>query len=132
VHANISKALGCSAYLTNGAVRDLAGIQATGFQVFAGNTAVSHAYAHIVEFGEPVGIGGLRVKPGDLLLGDQHGVLGIPVSIASELPRVAAEILGMERELIDFCRSPDFSFQKLSEKIQGVSNKLGTREKDPK
>lgn len=132
VHANISKALGCSAYLTNGAVRDLPGIEAAGFQIFAGNTAVSHAYAHIVEFGEAVEIGGLRVKPGDLLLGDQHGVLGIPVSIARELPRVAAETLATKQELIDFCRSPDFSFQELTEKIQHVSNKLGTREKDPK
>src|SRR5690242_5124186 len=84
IHINISKALDCSAYLTNGAVRDLPGIEAARFQVFAGNTAVSHGYAHIVEFGEPVEIGGLRIKPGDLLLGDQHGVLGIPVSIASE------------------------------------------------
>jgi regulator of RNase E activity RraA len=132
VHANISKALGCSAYLTNGAVRDLPGIEAAGFQAFAGNTAVSHAYAHIVEFGEPVEIGGLRIRPGDLLLGDEHGVLGIPVSIASEIPKVAAETLATEQELIDFCRSPDFSFQKVSEKIQRVSKKLGTREKDPK
>jgi 4-hydroxy-4-methyl-2-oxoglutarate aldolase len=132
VHANISKALGCSAYLTNGAVRDLPGIEAAGFQVFAGNTAVSHAYAHIIEFGEPVEIGGLRIKPGDLLLGDQHGMLGIPISIASELPRVAAETLATEQELIDFCRSPDFSFQKLNEKIQHVSSKLDTPEKDPK
>jgi hypothetical protein len=33
----------------NGAVRDLAAVEAIGFQLFAGHVAVSHAYAHIVE-----------------------------------------------------------------------------------
>jgi 4-hydroxy-4-methyl-2-oxoglutarate aldolase len=132
IHAHISKALACGAYLTNGAVRDLPGIEAAGFQVFAANTAVSHAYAHIVEFGEAVEIGGLRVKPGDLLHGDQHGVVSIPTHIAKDIPRVAAEILESERELINFCRSPDFSFQKLSDKIQRVSEKFGTPDNDPK
>ncbi len=132
VHANISRALHCLAYLTNGSVRDLPGIEAAGFQVFAASISVSHAYAHVVEFGEPVEIGGLRIAPGDLLHGDQHGVLSIPISIAPEIPRKAAEMLETERELIEFCHSKTFSFQKLTEKIQHVSNKLGTPDKDSK
>lgn len=132
VHANISRALQCSAYVTNGSVRDLPGIEAAGFQVFAGSIAVSHAYAHVVEFGEAVEIGGLRIAPGDLLHGDQHGVLSIPISIAPEIPRKITEMLETERELIEFCRSKDFSFQKLTEKIQHVSNKLGMSDKESK
>jgi len=132
IHAYISKALECSAYVTNGAVRDLPGIEAAGVQVFAGNIAVSHAYAHIVEFGEPVEIGGLKVRPGDLLHGDQHGVLSIPTRIAENIPRVASEILETEKELIDLCRSQDFSFQKLSDKIRYVAGKVGRTDKDPR
>jgi regulator of RNase E activity RraA len=45
VHANILSALGCVAVVTNGAVRDLPQVRNTGFQMFAGNVAVSHAYA---------------------------------------------------------------------------------------
>jgi len=33
--------------------------------------AVSHAYAHLEEFGEPVEIGGLMISSGDLL----HGIV---------------------------------------------------------
>ncbi len=130
IHANIARALGCNAYVSNGAVRDLPGIEAAGLQVFAGNIAVSHAYAHIVEFGKPVKIGGLRIAPGDLLHGDQHGLHSIPLEIAPEIPRVAAEMLEMEKELIEFCRSKDFSFAKLTEKMQRVSNDTGTPGKD--
>ncbi len=132
IHATISTALGVCAYATNGAVRDLPGIRSTGLQVFAGSIAVSHAYAHVIEFGESVEIGGLQVKPGDLLQGDQHGVLSIPISIAGDIPQVAHEMLRMEKELIGFCRSKEFSFQRLAEKMHYISGKLETPNKDPK
>jgi 4-hydroxy-4-methyl-2-oxoglutarate aldolase len=125
IHANICKALGCIAYLTNGAVRDLPGLEAADVQAFAGNIAVSHAYAHVIEFGEAVQIGGLQIRPGDLLHGDRHGVQSIPISIAEKVPMVAAKLLEAEKELIDFCQSKDFSFQKLAEKISSTSNKIG-------
>ena len=67
IHAQISKALGCVAYVTNGAVRDLAAMEAVRFQCFAGNVSVSHAYAHIVEMAEPVEIGSLKILSGDLI-----------------------------------------------------------------
>ena len=132
VHAYISRALGCVAYLTNGAVRDVPGISEAGIQAFAGSVAVSHAYAHVVQFGEPVEIGGLQIRPGDLIQGDQHGVVSIPLAIAEEVPRTATEMVASEKELIDLCRSPDFTFQKLSEKIQHVSQKLAVPGKDQK
>ena len=52
--------------------------------MYANHTSVSHAYAHIVEFGEPVEIGGLKISSGDLLHGDRHGVVNIPLSVADE------------------------------------------------
>ncbi len=130
IHAYISRALGCVAYVTNGAVRNVPGIKGADVQAFASSLAVSHAYAHVIEFGEPVEIGGLQVRPGDLLQGDQHGVLSIPISIAEEVPRTATEMVASEKELIDFCRSPDFTFQKLSEKIERVSQKFAVPHKD--
>ena len=114
VHASIAAALQCVAYLTIGAVRDLPAVEASGFQLFAGGVSVSHAYAHIVEFGEPVEIGGLHVRPGDLLHGDRHGVVSIPLGVAAEVPLVARRMAESETELINFCRSKDFSFEKLT------------------
>ena len=60
IHATIGVALNCVGCVTNGAVRDLPAVEAMGFQLFAGNVSVSHSYAHIIEFGEPVEIGGLE------------------------------------------------------------------------
>src|SRR5579864_6695727 len=120
IHATIAQALHCVGCVTNGAVRDLPAVEAMGFHLFAGSVAVSHAYAHIVEFGEPVEIGGLKISPADLVHGDLHGIHTIPLSIAPEIPNVAAELLEQERELIAFCRSPEFSLEGLSELLDAA------------
>ena len=113
VHASILLALGCVGAVTNGSVRDITAVAATGFHLFAGSVAVSHAYAHIVEIGGPVKIAGLKVQPGDLLHGDIHGILSVPLEIAADLPAAAAKIIDKERKLIALCRSREFSLEKL-------------------
>jgi len=115
VHAAILKALGCIGYVTNGAVRELPAVRKIGLQAFAGNVAVSHAYAHIFEVGAEINVGGMEVKPGDLLHGDRHGVLTVPLEIAAEIPKVAFAMQSVEQKVIDFCRSSSFSVAKLQE-----------------
>jgi 4-hydroxy-4-methyl-2-oxoglutarate aldolase len=115
VHAQILQALRCVALVTNGSVRDLSEIHATGFQLFASNVAVSHAYAHVFDFGGKVRVGGLDIAPGDLIQGDLHGVQTIPLEIADKVPAAAREILNLRRRLVDFCRSKDFSVESLQE-----------------
>lgn len=121
VHANILSALGCVGVVTNGAVRDLQQARTTGFQFFAGNVAVSHAYAHIFQYGIPVEIGGLKVEPGDLLHGDRHGILKVPLEIAEEIPAVARQIQEKEERLTAMCRSADFSLDKLRELFRSLN-----------
>jgi 4-hydroxy-4-methyl-2-oxoglutarate aldolase len=114
-HAAILRALGCVGYVTDGAVRELPRVRELGLQLFARNVAVSHAYAHVFDFGSVVKIGGLTVRPGDLLHGDRHGLLTIPGAIASEIPAVAARLRQDEKRVIDFCQSPQFSIKKLKQ-----------------
>jgi regulator of RNase E activity RraA len=92
-----------------------------GFQMFANHTSVSHAYAHIEEFGEPVEIGGLKISSGDLLHGDRHGIVNVPLSIANQVPKMATEITAEELALTQFCRSPRFSLQELAERIRDMN-----------
>jgi regulator of RNase E activity RraA len=113
VHCSILQALVCAGYVTNGTVRYLHALEATGFQLFAAGPAVSHAYAHLIDFGGIVEVGGLSVSTGDLLHGDQHGVLNVPLQIAGEIPRVVEEIAGQRCEVIEFCKSPKFSVKEL-------------------
>jgi 4-hydroxy-4-methyl-2-oxoglutarate aldolase len=118
VNANILLALGCSGLVTNGAVRDLNEVRPSGFQMFARNVSVSHAFAHIVDFGGPVKVGGLIIRPGDAVHGDRNGVQTIPLEIASEVPRVARDIMQRRQRLIRLCRSPNFSVDVLRKAIE--------------
>jgi regulator of RNase E activity RraA len=113
VHMNILRALHCNGVVTNGSVRDIPAAESAGFHYFAGSVAVSHAYVHIVEMGKPVEIDGLKIRFGDLLHGDLHGVQTVPLDIAPLIPQAAAKIAAEEQALIALCRSPEFSVQKL-------------------
>jgi regulator of RNase E activity RraA len=75
--------------------------------------SVSHAYTHIVEFGTPVEVDGLKVHSGELLHGDQHGVQSIPMSIAGQLPAVAVRIAAKKQAIIALCQSPEFTLERL-------------------
>lgn len=118
IHAAIGVALECVGCVTNGAGRDLPALKALNFQLFSGKVSVSHAYAHIIDFGEPAEIGGLQIRSGDLLHGDRHGVLNIPLDVAERVPEEASKILAEEREFTEFCLSPEFSLDELDRKLR--------------
>lgn len=119
VHANILRALGCEGYATNGSVRDLANVCDTvRLQVFATGVAVSHAFAHIVDFGGPVEIGGLQVASGDLLFGDVNGLQSVPTSLVNVLPGAVADMKAREQAVAQFCRSPQFSIDGLRQLVR--------------
>ena len=118
VHCAILRAFHCLGVITNGAVRDIPAVNRMGFPLFAQHAAVSHSYTHVVDYGGRVEIFGLEILSGDLVMADCHGAILIPIEMAEELPRVAAEIRAGERRIIDVCRSPDFSPQKLLQIIK--------------
>ena len=83
---------------------------------------MSHSYAHLIEFGKPVEIGGLKISPGDLMHGDCHGVHSIPLDVASRVPDEAAKVACAESLLKEFCRSPKFSLDKLEAKLRNAAD----------
>lgn len=113
VQANIHKALGCVGTVTDGTVRDLPEAEALGFHFFSSHVSVSHAYIHMVDFGLPIKVVGLWVNPGDLLHGDQHGVVVIPPEIAARIPEAAARIEARERTMIAVCQKPGVTLDEL-------------------
>jgi 4-hydroxy-4-methyl-2-oxoglutarate aldolase len=120
VHANILSAMGCVGVVTNGAVRDLPAMRAIGFHVYARNLSVSHAFAHIVDFGGPAIVGRMKVERGDLLHGDSNGVQTVPLEIASEIPAAAERILKHKQRLVSLCRSREFTLATISAAVKEV------------
>ncbi|HLW55014.1 MAG TPA: RraA family protein [Candidatus Angelobacter sp.] len=117
VYACILRSLGCVGLLTNGAARDLPQVREAGLQVFAGNVSVSHAYAHVFDFGGPVEVAGLRIRPGELLHGDLHGIQTVPVEIISQVLATADEVVERRHAVTSQCGGADFSMAKLRDAV---------------
>lgn len=120
VHAEILRAFGCIGVVTNGAVRNIRALEAMQFPAFASHVTISHAYVHLVDYGVPVKIHGLRINPGDLLYTDAHGVLSLPINHVPDIIRMARERARYEARVIDLCRSADFSFERLYTEMRNL------------
>ncbi|MDQ6773331.1 MAG: RraA family protein [Candidatus Dormibacteraeota bacterium] len=114
VNATIFKALGCVGTVTDGCVRDLAEARGMGFHFFARGAGVSHAYVRVDGVGLPVTVGGLVVRPGDLIHADQHGVLVVPLEVAAQVPAAAEQVALREQALLRWVRSPEFDPDQLA------------------
>lgn len=112
VNSTIHLGLGCVGVVTDGGVRDLPDI-APGFQMLADRVVPSHAYVHVVDYGRPVSVAGMRVRHGDLIHADQHGAVVIPHDAAERVRSAADDVIRRERVIIDAARQPGFTFAKL-------------------
>ena len=108
VNTHLHRGLGSLGVITNGSIRDLP-MNAPGFQLIAGSVGPSHAYVHVEAVGVPVTVAGMSVSPGDLIHADRHGAVVIPLDVARDLPRLAAELAEREAVLIDASKEAGFS-----------------------
>ena len=98
--------LGCIGLLTNGAVRDVAGM-AEGFQVLCGGIAPNRAGFHRVDFGCEINVAGLYAHTDTLIHADVNGAVVVPPELVPEILEAAVEVTRKEQKIIDFCRNPD-------------------------
>ena len=113
VMANTAHALGAIGLVTDGGIRDLEGVRPLGFQYFAPGMTPAHGRFQVVDVNLPVVVSEVEVLPGDLIHGDENGVVKIPLEIADRVPQSAAEIAAQEQDMIDFVGSDEFSLEGL-------------------
>ena len=103
------------AVVTDGCVRDQSEVREIGIQYFARGITVSHGTSVVYEAGEPVVIDGTPIKTGDLLHGDENGVVVIPDAVAGEVAEAARQVLADEASRKEFARQPGFTAAKYRE-----------------
>lgn len=119
VNSNIFRAQGAVGTVTDGGVRDLDEMEKLGFFAFAAEVLVSRAHLQLIDVGVAVEVGGLRVEPGDLLHGDRHGVVSVPLDVAAQVPEAARRVEEHERKIIEVCQAGGFSPEKLMQAFRG-------------
>jgi regulator of RNase E activity RraA len=89
---------GVAGLVTDGVVRDLAGVLSTGLPVWCQGAAAPASVAGLtfVAWQEPIGCGGVAVFPNDLIMVDDDGAVVIPQRLVDEVAATAAEQERME------------------------------------
>lgn len=114
IHTAVHKGIGLCGALTNGLMRDLGDLE-PGFPVIAGGVGPSHAFIHVVDFGQPIEVFGLKIAPGDLVHADLHGAVVVPPKLYATLPTAIDKLLTLETFILGPAREPGFSVEKLAD-----------------
>jgi 4-hydroxy-4-methyl-2-oxoglutarate aldolase len=84
--------------VTDGGIRDVAGIRRLGVPAFAAAVTPRDSFgrALVTGWGEPVTCAGVAVSPGDLVRCDEDGVVVVPQALEADALAAAEEKLGLE------------------------------------
>jgi regulator of RNase E activity RraA len=92
------KVRGVAGLVSDGPVRDSGAIAQLDFPVYCagGSAPLNLIHHHAIDLDVPIGCGGVAVYPGDVIVGDEEGVVVIPRHLASEVAANAVEQEQME------------------------------------
>lgn len=97
---------GAAGFVINGCLRDVREIAASGFPVhLAGSSPVKSSPAlQTVGINEPVAIGGAQIRPGDLVVTDDTGIITIAIEVAEQVLVRARQIEAKEAVAIQLIK----------------------------
>jgi regulator of RNase E activity RraA len=82
---------GCAGIVTDGGLRDSQTIEKLPWPAYCGarSAPLNLVRHHAIDSQVPIGCGGVPVYPGDVMVGDQEGVVVIPAKMAEEVAKEA-------------------------------------------
>ncbi len=115
--ATTMKRCGAIGLVTDGGLRDIVEIRQLGeFHYHGAGLVVAHGNPLIYDVGAEVTISGVKIRPGDLLHGDENGITVIPEEIAAEVAAAAMRVRESEQKRLQEILSPEFlnQFERLT------------------
>jgi regulator of RNase E activity RraA len=94
---------GVAGLITDGVMRDIAGVLKTGLPVWCQGVAAPPSVAGLTFAGwqEPIACGGVAVFPGDVVVADDDGAVLIPAALVEEVVTAAPEQERLEAWILD-------------------------------
>ncbi len=94
---------GITALVTDGVVRDLAGVLGTGLPIWCAGTASPPSVAGLtfVAWQQPIACGGVAVFPDDFIVADDDGAVLVPAALAEDIARLGPEQEALEAWIME-------------------------------
>ena len=101
------KVRGVAGLVSDGVVRDAAGVLGTGLPVWCAGVAAPPSVAGLtfVSWQEPIGCGGVAVFPNDVMVADEDGAVVIPQALLGDVVEAAVEQEKLEAWIVSEVRA---------------------------
>lgn len=111
---------GAVAFVIDGAIRDVGSFESEGFACWARGVSLRGPYKDGPgSINVPVTVGGMRVQPGDVVVGDMDGVIAVPAALAAQAGVLASEKQRQEQETIAAVLAGTYSSVWVDEALAG-------------
>ncbi len=116
---------GCVGLVSDGRVRDIAGLISTPFAAYCRGRIAHHCPLRIRAIDRPVEIGGVTIRPGDIIHAGSEGVIRIPLACIDRLPSAAVKNRAFEHDVHRYLRRTDVSPAQKSAHVQKLIEQYG-------
>ena len=123
--AKTLRAAGCVGLVTDGGVRDVAGLSSASFAAYCKGKTIHHGALRFRAATRAMEVGGITVRQGDVIHADCGGSIRIPSECLQELPSAALRMLGFEREAHGWLARTDVSLLTKREQVQHLLVRYG-------
>lgn len=117
VLATLFQRFGALGIVSDGAVRDMAELRGLGFQAFAPGSVASHGNFRLEGVQVPVQVCGMMVRPGDLLHGDENGLISVPSGLRERLPELADRVRAKEKMVLDYLKGEEVTLDGIRKRL---------------
>ena len=118
-------AAGCIGAVTDGGVRDVAGLLSIPFAAYCRGKTIHHCALNYGRINQPIEVGGITVRTGDVLHANDEGVIRIPSACLERLPTMAIKMRSFEQDAHRFMRNADLSPRAKRQKVSELLEEYG-------
>ena len=108
---------GVTGFLTNGCIRDLAGVRAVPLACWAAGVSPMHGLIRWLDVGSPVVIDGMTVRTGDVIHADENGALCFAADLVEDAYLQAQVVREKESKLFEALKKPGMTIEAYLEAI---------------
>jgi hypothetical protein len=109
---------GVTGFLTNGCIRDVAGVRAVPLPCWGAGLSPMHGTIRWLDTQSPVVIDGMTVRPGDVIHADENGALRFPAALAEQVYERALAVREKETRLFETLRTPGMTISRYLDSLR--------------
>ncbi|QRG05556.1 RraA family protein [Xanthobacter dioxanivorans] len=98
---------GLAGFVGDGAVRSVSQAAGSDFGIFATNVTPAGGFGRLKTMfsDQPIECGGIEINPGDLIVGDDDGVIAVPRKLVPDIAATVRHYEGRQARMIAACRA---------------------------